>query len=122
MNNGFYIGQPLTVQCKVLHVPEAPNFFVLHLLVGDTHKLDCDREHTKWGWETFGRLPADVNYTELTRKDCCLLEKDKTMSVEFIITEGLKNLNITCVLYLDPDTWAGKYSYSSLVIRETKCE
>ena len=122
VKNGFYIGQPLTVRCKALYIPEAPNFFMLHLRVGDTHNIDCDRETTKWYFDTFGRRPADVNYTDLTRKDCHLLEKNNTMSVEFIITEGLKNLNITCVLYLKPEVLAARYSDSSLVIRETKCE
>ena len=61
--------------------------------------------------------PFGVNYTDLSDKDCNLPEKDNTMSVEFIITEELKDLTIRCY-----DPQAEKYSDSSLVIKETKCE
>ena len=64
-----------------------------------------------------GLPPAGVNYTALKDEDCNLPEKDNTMSVKFIITKELKNLTIKCYDFI-----ADKYSDSSLIIRETKCE
>ena len=97
-------------------MPES-HHFRLELMIGDNFGIRCERDPRGLFTEPRGSQPAGVNYTALTKKDCNLPERDTTMSVEFIITEGMKNLNITCY-----DAEAYRYSNSSLVIRETKCE
>ena len=96
---------------------ESDILFILALKIGDRFNLRCERESATWEANPKGNPPAGVNYTTLTYRDCNLPEKDNTISVEFIITEGLKNLNITCY-----DVLAQRYSESSLIIRETKRE
>ena len=114
--SGFYIGQPLTVRCKQSKIQEVP-LFILELYIGDAFSIRCERGQKGWKTYTTASPPADEKYTALTKDDCILPEKDNTMSVKFIITEGLKNLNITCY-----DAEAKRYSDLSLVITETKCE
>ena len=89
----------------------------MELLIGNAFRLRCERYDGGWFAYPIRSPPAGVHYTALTDEDCNLLEKDNTMSVKFIITEGLKNLNITCY-----DAEAKRYSDFSLVIRETQCE
>ena len=89
----------------------------LELLIGGNFSVRCEQNSRGLFADPRGSQPAGVNYTALTKKDCNLPERDNTMSVEFIITEELKNLNITCY-----DGKAERYSNSSLVIRDTKCE
>ena len=113
--SGFYIGQPLTVRCKQSKIPEG--FFILELFIGDTFSMECKRTSRGWEADPPGSPPAGVNFTALKNEDCNLPENNNTMSVKFIITEGLKNLNISC-----RDVWAERYSDKFLVIRETKCE
>ena len=79
--------------------------------------MECKRTSRGWEADPPGSPPAGVNFTALKNEDCNLPENDNTMSVKFIITEGLKNLNISC-----RDVWAESYSDKFLVIRETKCE
>ena len=117
--SGFYIGQPLTVRCKLSGLPDDP-FIMLQLLIGDTFNIECLRNPGGWCASLSYPPLAGVNITALTKEDCELLEKDNTMSVKFIITEGLKNLNITC--FEQPlELKAARFS-EFLFIRETKRE
>ena len=97
-------------------MPEGHRFRV-ELLIGDNFSIRCERNSRGLLEDPQNPPRAGVNYTAVSREDCNIPEKDNTMSVEFIITEGLKNLNITCY-----DDVAARYSDSSLFIRETKCE
>ena len=97
-------------------MPES-HHFRLELWIGNTFSIGCKRNDKGLFAYLIRSPPAGVNYTVLTDEDCNLPVKDNTMTVEFIITEGLKNLNITCY-----DDVAARYSHSSLFIRETKCE
>ena len=103
----------MTVRCKQSKLSQ----YILQLKIGNTFSLRCERDSEESFAYQIRSPPAGVNYTALTDEDCNLLEKDNTMSVKFIITEGLKNLNITCY-----DAEAKRYSDFSLVITETKCE
>ena len=105
------------MRCKLSEIIEGYSAITLALKIGDKFDLRCQREPAGWYAPPTASAPAGVNYTALTKDDCNLPEKDNTMSVKFIITEELKNLNITC-----RDVWADRYSDSSLVITETKCE
>ena len=107
----------MTVQCKQPKIPAEAPIFELALFIGDTFSIECKRNAKGWSAPPTTSPPAGVNYTALTNKDCKLPERDNTMSVKFIITEDLKNLNITCY-----DAWTDRYSDSLLVITETKCE
>ena len=115
--SGFYIGQPLTVRCKLSEIIEGHGLFILALKIGDTFDLRCQREPSGWYAPPTASPPAGLNYTTLTKDDCNLPQKDNTMSVKFIITEGLKNLTIKC-----HDLYAARYSESFLIITETKRE
>ena len=96
-------------------MPESHRFR-LELSIGDNFGIQCERNPRGLFTDPRGSPPAGVNYTAVTREDCNLPENDNTLSVEFIITKGLKNLTITCYDYV-----AERYSNSSLFIGET-CE
>ena len=119
MKSEFYIGQRLTVRCKHSEIPiQEGTHWELQLWIGGLFYIRCVRDSEgPWQSYSWNGHPGSVNYTALTNEACNLPEKDNTMSVTFIITEGLKNLSIVC---FDPQT--EEYSDSDLVIKETKCE
>ena len=105
------------MRCKQSDIFERDGVIILALKFGDKFDLRCQRESTEWFSTQIRSAPAGVNYTSLTNDDCNLPQKDNTMSVKFIITEGLKNLTIKC-----HDLYAARYSESFLIITETKRE
>ena len=112
----YYLGEPLTVRCEPSNIPKT-GLFILALRIEDKFQIQCQRVGGAWELAQVESPPAGATFTPLKKEDCNLPENDKTMSVNFNITEGLENLNITCH---DLDT--GKKSNSSLLIKETKCE
>ena len=104
------------MRCEPSNIPETVSF-TLSLRIGDEFQIQCQRGLGPWVLSQVKSPPAGVTFTALTDEDCNLPEKDNTMSVNFNITEGLKNLNITCL-----DFHTLRFSNSSLLIKETKCE
>ena len=90
---------------------------MLELWIGDTLHIGRRRDAMVWSATPTASPPDGVIYTAVSKENCDLPENDNAMSVNFLITEGQENLNITCY-----DALAGRPSDSSLVINETKCE
>ena len=116
VTSGYYLGEPLTVRCEPSNIPEIDNFR-LALRIEDDFLIECEKLFGKWRFDMSLSPLAGVTFTALKNEDCNLPEKSNTMSVQFNITKGLTNLNITCV-----DFHTGKLSNSFLLINETKCE
>ena len=104
------------MRCEHSNIPESGTF-TLALRIEDEFKIQCERSFGVWKLAPMNSPPAGVTFTPLTKEDCNLPEKDNTMTVNFNITEGLENLNITCY-----DIRAGELSNWFLLIKETKCE
>ena len=115
VTSGYYLGEPLTVRCEPSNIPETGSF-TLVFRIGDEFRIQCQRGFDGWELVPVNSPPAGVTFTPLRKEDCNLPDKGNTLSVNFNITEGLENLNITCADY---DTGI---SNSSLLIKETKCE
>ena len=113
--DSFYKGEPLAVQCKASDIPEG-NSLWLGLLLGGSLSFTCQRNFNGWVSTTY-EIPHGVVHRALTDDDCDLTNKDQTMSVNFNITEGLLNKNITC-----RDENTGIHADSFLVISAVKCE
>ena len=103
------------MRCEPSNIPET-GVFILALRIEDEFEIRCERVYGVWKLVQVKSPPAGVTFTPLTDEDCNLPEKDNSMSVNFNITEGLENLNITCADYNTG------ISNSSLLIKETKCE
>ena len=103
------------MRCEPSNIPET-GVFILALRIEDEFEIRCEKAYGGWELGPMTSPPAGVTFTPLTKEDCNLPDKDNTLSVNFNITEGLENLNITCA---DHNTGI---SNSSLLIKETKCE
>ena len=104
------------MRCERSNIPETGTF-TQALWIGNEFEIECQRSFGVWKLVPVNSPPAGVTFTPLTKEDCNLPEKGNTMTVNFNITRGLENLNITCF-----DFRTGELSNSFLLINETKCE
>ena len=91
----FYEGQPLTVSCEVPEIPAVTAFYLLSMKIGGIGSIQCQLNGGQWISGPVGDL-SSIEYSPVTNDNCNLPMNANTLTVNFNITEGLKDKEIIC--------------------------
>ena len=94
--DSYYKGQRLTVSCTAPKVSADTAFYLLAMNIG-TGSIQCQLSSGQWTSGHIGDL-SGIEYSAITNDDCNLPMNANTITVNFNITEGLKDKEITCQL------------------------
>ena len=85
------------MSCTAPKVSADAAFYLLAMNIG-TGSIQCQLSSGQWTSGRIGDLLSGIEYSAITNDDCNLPMNANTITVNFNITEGLKDKEITCEL------------------------